>query len=78
MQTTAITAFALAVAGTAFAAGAEPAHDSKAKAAAPRENSPDLRTVTVTDTVSRNGAVANQASFAAAALAGAMAFASYM
>ncbi|KAJ1734422.1 hypothetical protein LPJ72_002366 [Coemansia sp. Benny D160-2] len=78
MQTTAITVFALAVAGSAFAAGAEPKHDPKAKAAAAKEDSPDPRTVTVTTTVHKNGASANQVSFAAAALAGAMAFASYI
>ncbi|KAJ1799476.1 hypothetical protein LPJ59_001797, partial [Coemansia sp. RSA 2399] len=69
MQTTAITAFALAVAGTAFAAGSEPVREAKAKAAAAKEDSPEPRTVTVTDTVNKNGATANQASFAAAALA---------
>ncbi|KAJ1646595.1 hypothetical protein LPJ64_001931 [Coemansia asiatica] len=81
MQTATLATFALAVAGAAYAAGADSNHAVKGKAmnggsapaAAP---APEPRTVTVTTTV--NGAGANQASFAAAALAGALAFASYM
>ncbi|KAJ1722807.1 Vacuolar morphogenesis protein 6 [Coemansia erecta] len=79
--TATLATFALAVAGTAFAAGAEPSHAVKGKAmnsaAAPAAAAaPEARTVTVTTTV--NGAGVNQASFAAAALAGALAFASYI
>ncbi|KAJ1807987.1 Vam6/Vps39-like protein, partial [Coemansia sp. RSA 2598] len=81
MQTATLATFALAVAGAAYAAGADSNHAVKGKAmnggsAAAAAPAPEARTVTVTTTV--NGAGANQASFAAAALAGALAFASYM
>ncbi|KAJ2726037.1 Vacuolar morphogenesis protein 6 [Coemansia sp. Benny D115] len=78
-HTATIATFALAVAGTAFAADA-PAPKGKNAAAAPAAAAPapEARTVTVTTTVDRNSAGMNQVSFAAAALAGALAFASYM
>ncbi|KAJ2770568.1 hypothetical protein IWQ56_002116, partial [Coemansia nantahalensis] len=72
MQTTTVAAIALAVAGTAFAAAPAP---TKAPEAAGNAH-PDPRTVTVRTTV-RNGAATNGLSLAAAALAGAIGFASY-
>ncbi|KAI8322960.1 hypothetical protein GQ54DRAFT_310444 [Martensiomyces pterosporus] len=75
MQTAAIASFVLALAGSTLAAEPESTPAVKAKAI---PNSPELRTVTVTTTINRNGATANQVSLAAAALAGAIAFASYI
>ncbi|KAJ2004175.1 Vacuolar morphogenesis protein 6 [Coemansia thaxteri] len=77
MQTATVATFALAVAGAAFAAAPEPTHAVKGKAMN-NAGAAEARTQTVTVTVNRNGATANQVSFAAAALAGAIAFASYI
>ncbi|KAJ2812132.1 hypothetical protein H4S07_001610 [Coemansia furcata] len=76
MQTATIFTLA-AVAGTAFSAAPEPTHAVKGKAgAAPA--AAEARTVTVTTTIARNGASSNVLSMAGAALAGTLAFASFM
>ncbi|KAJ2782139.1 Vacuolar morphogenesis protein 6 [Coemansia javaensis] len=76
-DTVTISAVALAVAGTAFAAAPAPAPTHFVRDLG-SEHHPDGRTVTVTTTIHKSGAAANSVSLAAAALAGAIGFASYI